>query len=137
MIRSAKEFVELRTSTNAQEYMRVATEDADLKVWLEVLRDFPEMRVWVVRNKTVPMEILERLVLHPDAEVRAAVATKNKLSGELMTALAADPDDSVRERIACNKNVRQDILRKLAQDPVVRVSSAAHERLRDSESDRR
>jgi hypothetical protein len=46
-----------------------------------------------------------------------------------MTALAADPDDSVRERIVYNKNVRQDILQTLAQDPVVRISSAARERL--------
>lgn len=137
MIRSAKEFVELRTSTNAQEYLRAATEDADPNVWLEVLRDFPEMSVWVVRNKTVPMEILQRLVFHPDAEVRAEVATKNKLSADLMNALAADPDDSVRERIVYNKNVRQDILRKLAQDPVVRISSAAHERLRVSEIDQK
>ena len=129
MIRSAKEFVELRTSTNAQEYMRAATEDADLNVWLEVLREFPEMSVWVARNKTVPMEILQRLVLDPDAEVRAAVATKNKLPADLMTALAADPDDSVREQIVYNKNVRQDILQTLAQDPVVRISSAARERL--------
>src|ERR1017187_6205118 len=106
MIRSAKEFVELRTSTNAQEYMRAATEDADLNVWLEVLREFPEMSVWVARNKTVPMEILQRLVLDPDAEVRAAVATKNKLPADLMTALAADPDDSVRERIVRSEERR-------------------------------
>ncbi len=82
------------------------------------------------------MAILKRLVLHPDAEVRAAVATKNKLPADLMTALAADPDDSVRERIVYNKNVRQDTLRKLAQDPVFRVSSAANERLRGGEIER-
>ena len=58
MMHSADEFVRLRQSDCQSEYLRAATDSATVDVWLDVIRRFPEMKVWVARNKTVPIEIL-------------------------------------------------------------------------------
>jgi hypothetical protein len=129
MINSAKEFVDLRTSEHPEEYLRAARESAPIEVWFEVVGKYPEMKEWVARNKTVPMEILELLAGDLDPRVRVAVAMKNKLSNELMRRLANDSDPSVRERIAYNKNAIDDVLHLLAQDTVASVSEAAHHQL--------
>src|SRR5581483_12198605 len=102
MIYSVREFLDLRNSDRQEDYLRAANEPAALEVWLEIVRDFPDMRAWVAHNKTVPAEILEILAKDPDATVRHAVAMKNKLSPELMMLLASDMDISVRQRIVYN-----------------------------------
>lgn len=86
------------------------------------------MKVWVVRNKTVPIEILQLLSTDPDPSVRAAVASKNCLPLKLMAQLAEDGDVTVRQGIAYNKNTDREILRKLSSDPSDLVSSPARER---------
>jgi hypothetical protein len=53
MIESAEQFVFLRTSEDIKLYQRAASEPATDEIWLEVIEKFSEMRVWVVRNKTV------------------------------------------------------------------------------------
>lgn len=111
MITTAKEFVALRTSAIREEHLRAATENAPLAVWLEVVSQYPDMKVWAVRNKTVPIEILESLSADRDPSVRVAVAMKNSLSEGLMLKLARDSDQSARERIAYNKNISEDALR--------------------------
>src|SRR5689334_1482095 len=95
MIRDAEEFVRLRLSEAPEEYLRAATESADLSVWQGVIAKFPEMKRWVVHNKTIPIEILHLLSEDPAPEVRAAIAMKNKLPSELMTTLARDRDEGV------------------------------------------
>jgi hypothetical protein len=129
MIRSAQEFVTLRTSQNPVDYLRAATESAPIQVWWQVIRDFPSMRTWVVHNKKVPMEILNSLARDSNGEVRFAVAMKNKLSEELMGLLAGDLDETVRERIAYNKKTPHQILEHLSHDPCERVSQIARTRL--------
>lgn len=129
MINSAKEFIDLRTSVRPDDYLRAARESAPLEVWFEVVEKHPEMKVWVARNKTVPMQILEQLAVDVDPRIRFAVAMKNKLSKGLMLALAKDSDSSVRERIAYNKNTTDDVLLLLQQDSVVSVSEAARQQL--------
>ena len=129
MIKTAEEFLDLRTSKRPEEYLRSVTEAAPFEVWCEVLNRFPEMKVWVARNKTVPMRILEQLALDSDTCVRDAVATKNKLSERLMLMLAKDPDPAVRTRIAYNKNASDEVLRILAQDADPSVSEAARGQL--------
>ena len=44
MITSAAEFLQLRTSEDPSEYRRAAHEDAPESVWVEIVRDLPEMR---------------------------------------------------------------------------------------------
>lgn len=129
MIKSAREFVELRMSSKQEDYLRAAADTAPLEVWMEIIRTFPDMKVWVVRNKTVPIEILALLASDPDSSVRSAVAMKNKLPQELMSLLAGDADESVRQRIAYNKNVDAVTLEKLSRDQSEMVSSSARERL--------
>ena len=96
---------------------------------VKVLRDFPEMKVWVVHNKTVPVEILRLLASDAAVEIRFQVATKNKLPTDLMELLANDSDESVRMRIAYNKNVAEKILEQLGGDPSPAVSAVARQRL--------
>ena len=103
MISTAEEFVRLRTSDNPQEYSRAASEHAERAVWLDIVGRFPEMRIWVAHNKTVPIEVLDVLAHDLDPAVRLAVAMKNKLSDDLFLLLASDIDDGVRQRISCNK----------------------------------
>ena len=88
MISTAEEFVRLRTSDNPQEYSRAASEHAERAVWLDIVGRFPEMRIWVAHNKTVPIEVLDVLAHDLDPAVRLAVAMKNKLSDDLFLLLA-------------------------------------------------
>jgi hypothetical protein len=90
MIKSAQEFVQLRTSTSQKDYLRAANDSAALEVWVEVVKTFPDLKVWVVHNKTVPVAILIDLASDNDPAVRRAVATKNKLPRDLMERLATD-----------------------------------------------
>ncbi len=78
MIATAEEFVALRLSTVPEEYRRAAHECAVDGVWAEVIERYPELRFWVVHNKTVPIHILEQLSRDEDSSVRDAVARKRK-----------------------------------------------------------
>jgi hypothetical protein len=134
MMRTAEEFVSLRRSARQQDYLRAATDSASTEVWLEVITRFPDLRVWVAHNKTVPIEVLSILARDADPDIRMAVALKNKLSEDLFSLLAADPNDSVRERIACNKKTPTEVLRRLANDTCELVSIQATEHVRKREA---
>jgi hypothetical protein len=129
MIVTAEEFVALRESSIQEEYLRAAHDNAPVAVWRDVIARFPNMRMWVALNKTVPTEILEVLARDTDPDVRRAVAMKNSLPVHLMVLLSRDQAECVRMRIACNKKVPIDVLRYLSADSSVDVSSAALERL--------
>jgi hypothetical protein len=129
MINSAKEFVDLRTSEHPDDYLRAARDSASLEVWLEVTEKYPAMKVWVARNKTVPMQILEQLSEDKDPCVRFEVATKNKIGEDLMLKLARDCDPTVRHRIACNKNASDEVLLLLTRDAETLVAEAACHKL--------
>ncbi|NNN20586.1 MAG: hypothetical protein HKL80_01105, partial [Acidimicrobiales bacterium] len=90
MIDSAEEFVRLRNSTDPAAYNRAAREEAPLQVWHDLIERFPEFKLWVANNKTVPMEILEILASDPDGTVRLMVAAKNKLTSDILEKLAFD-----------------------------------------------
>jgi len=129
MIDTAKEFVDLRSSERPEDYLRAANETAPLEVWTEVLSNYPEMKVWVARNKAVPIEVLEQLALDPDWRVRHAVAMKNKLAEALMLSLAKDANSAVRERIAHNKNASDHVLQRLTQDTEFSIAIIARQKL--------
>ena len=78
------EFIRLRYSDDPSEYRRAASEPAALEVWLEFIEQHPDSRVWVARNKTVPVEVLSILAGDPSPDVRFAVSTKKKLTPELL-----------------------------------------------------
>lgn len=125
MITSAEEFVRLRTSEDPAEYGRAASEEAALGTWLDVIARFPEMRSWVAHNKTVPLEVLERLVDDPDSLVRHTVATKRKLTPDLFYRLVLDEDETVRAALACNAKAPPTVLDRLRNDRSALVREAA------------
>jgi hypothetical protein len=125
MITSAEEFVRLRTSSQQEDYSRASTDDAPITVWHEVISLYPEMREWVAHNKTVPIEILEKLAYDPSASVRAAVAEKRRLSEKLFDLLSLDCEELVRLRLAYNKKTPRRVLERLAADFSPMVSNAA------------
>lgn len=115
MITSAGEFISLRDSDVKSEYDRSAIESASVAVWHEIIEKHPAYRRWVAHNKTIPIEILERLS-ECDAETRWFVAVKRKLSPALFEKLSRDIDPSVRGAIASNKKTPLSILRALSED---------------------
>ena len=106
MIESAQDFVRFRNSELAEEQHRATHDDAPVSVWRAVIEEFPDMREWVARNKTVPVEILDMLSRDPDSRVRHAVAMKRKIPEEMQLVLAGDSDESVRQRIASTRRRR-------------------------------
>jgi hypothetical protein len=76
VIESAEEFVRLRASTDPDEYLRAAHDEAADATWRDVITRFPDMRFWVAQNKTVPLSILHELRNDPDERVRSMVRAK-------------------------------------------------------------
>ena len=129
MIESAAEFVRLRSTADEGEYSRAAHDEAPIEVWREVIDRFPDMRVWVAHNKTVPIEILALLVQDPDSRVRWMIATKRKATSEMLHALAAGEDETVRARVAWNPSTERPLILQLVDDRSAVVRAAALDRL--------
>lgn len=102
MIASAEEFIRLRTSDLKEEQDRASRDMADTSIWMEVITKFPNYKVWVVHNKSIPIDILEILAQDRDAEVRAAVARKRKINDKIFSWLAVDTDENVKYALICN-----------------------------------
>lgn len=130
MINSAEEFVALRSSDAKSEYDRAAQDEASAEVWNEVIERYPEYRKWVAHNKTVPVEILAKLVEY-DAGVRVFVAMKRRLPGDLFERLSKDPEATVRQTIAANAKTPIEILRNLAMDEDEDVARIARHNVLD------
>ncbi len=128
MITSAAEFCRLRESTNPDDYARAAAEDAPIEVWREIISSRADMRVWVVLNKTVPLEILEELAGACDVEVRDAVARKRKITEAIAVRLAKDKDETVRAALARNPKISNSILAILSLDTSRLVQGALDDR---------
>jgi hypothetical protein len=129
MIESADDFVRLRNSSDPREYRRAAVEEASVEVWREVVDRYPEERVGVVQNKTVPLAVLEMLLDDPDTRVRFMVAMKRKLSPDLLERLAHDADESIRMRVAQHRNTSRGTLESLRRDPWSEVRVVVQDRL--------
>jgi hypothetical protein len=129
VIKSADEFYKLRTSENIEEYTRAATEEAPIEVWREIIEKYPEMKTWVIHNKTVPEEILKFLADDSDSSVRSRVADKRKCPKDILLKLAKDEKSSVRARVAFNSKATQEVLEILACDSCEDVAEAAKSRL--------
>ena len=129
MIESAEEFKRLRESEVIDEYTRATHDDASTKIWEDVLDKYPELAFWVAQNKTVPLEILEKLAVHTDPKVRDMVARKRKIPEALMLQLAKDEDESVRNALVNNGKVTEAVLRVLINDTWQVVRERASEKL--------
>jgi hypothetical protein len=114
MIESAEEFARLRRSEVPEEYNRANDESAPLSVWLDVLRDYPELRRYVAYNSTSPIAILKVLASDDDWLVRHAVARREDLDADMLRTLAHDQDEGVRARVCWNPSTPRDVLEYLA-----------------------
>lgn len=132
MIKSAEEFVALRSSDVKLEYDRAAQDEASLEVWNAVIEGYPEYRKWVAHNKTVPVEILAKLS-EDDTDVRVFVAMKRRLPRDLFERLSKDPEATVRQTIAANAKTPIEILRSLVTDEDEDVARIAKFNLRERE----
>ncbi|CNF73297.1 Uncharacterised protein [Yersinia similis] len=136
MIKTAEEFIRLRKSTIPEEYKRAATEEAPISVWIDIIDNYPEMRVWVARNKTIPEKVFFLLSKDNDPIVKSAIASKYPLSLALYESLSKDKEESVRVRLTYNKKLPLDILKYIMEDDpseFVRVEAASNYKRRTQE----
>ncbi len=133
MIPSAAEFIRLRSSDIKEDYDRAAHEEAPLDVWWELVREHPEMKRWVIHNKTVPLEILEAMSLDENSDVREDVARKRKLSFEIFDRLSRDPIPGVRYAVACNAKAPMEILKRMVNDEWALIVERVKARLGEGE----
>lgn len=124
MITSREEFVRLRDAND----LRASHDEAPEEVWMDIVRNCPEYRVWVAQNKTVPLSVLKRLAHDADPAVRHMVAMKRKCDHELFRLLAIDPDEAVRVRVALNPKTPAAVLVLMQSDPSSLVREALQKR---------
>ena len=110
-------------------YYRAVHDAAPLEIWLEVMKNYPDMKFWVAHNKTVPVEILKILATDDDVRVRAMVAQKRKLPERLQLKLAKDPDYSVRQSLVYNAKITKKTLDMLLQDPEQKIKKLAENKI--------
>lgn len=135
MIESAEQFVRLRSSEDKADTDLAVRGEASMDVWEEVIDRYPEMTFWVAQNKTVPIEILERLVEDPSPDVRLMVAMKGKATPSMLRALSTDGNDAVRAAVARHRRTPSSVLAELAgTDPWPEVRRIARERMASADA---
>ncbi|WP_149030664.1 hypothetical protein [Kitasatospora sp. MBT66] len=113
MIESADEFVRLRLGGDGADYQRIKRDEAPLEVWLEIARDYPDMRFWVAFNRTVPAEVLRLLGQDDDWRVRARIASRRDAPRDVLEILSSDTHDAVASSVAGNPETPDDALARL------------------------
>lgn len=116
MIKTADEFIALRQSDNLDERHRASHDNADINVWLDIIKNYPDFKTWVIHNKTIQIEILEILCEDKDPNVRSDVARKRKINDKIFNLLSVDPDENVRYALMCNTNLTLDKKQNIKMD---------------------
>ena len=129
MISSAEEFIKLRTSDIKEEQDRASLDSADNTTWLDIFHNYPDFRVWVVHNKTIPVEILEQLAEDENAEVRAAVARKRKINNRIFNLLSVDQDENVRYALLCNTKLQKEKKKLIKTDDSQWLKATLYEQM--------
>ena len=130
MITSKDEFLRLCSSQKPEEINKSLSDNAPLVIWLEVVEAYPERRIDVAQNITIPAEVMRILASCNDPLVRSLIAQKRRLIPDLFPLLARDSDETVRRSIAANKKTPFDILKLLTMDNIESVASVAEYNLR-------
>ena len=129
MIYTTEEFIRLRNSHIPSEYNRAGTDEAPLSVWLNLIENVHEMKVWVARNRSIPKEIIYILSNDDDPVVRDAIASKYPLDIEIYLRLSQDSDEGIRAKLTYNKALPISILKEMSEsDPSDFVRSQATDR---------
>jgi hypothetical protein len=76
-----------------------------------------------------PIDVIEKMLRHPQPHIRAAVAENQKVSDAMLWLLVKDEDPTVRYQLAENPHLPLDILRELCQDDNPYVSCRAEKTL--------
>lgn len=145
MITSAEEFLRLRSSDDLEEQDRASWEEADISVWYEVLKQYPDtgeqeapngpipegawIRKWVAHNKKLPEAIIRILAKDSSWRVRNTIAMKRKTPPDVLKDLSTDPDEGIRHSVAFNKKTPKYILESMLDDPWEEVVLTVKERL--------
>lgn len=129
MITSVEEFIKLRTGDKKEDQDRASLDSANNAVWLDIVQNHPEYRVWVVHNKTIPVDILELLAEDENAAVRAAVARKRKINDKIFNLLSVDKDENVRYALICNTKLQKEKKRLIQTDGSQWLKSTLDEQL--------
>lgn len=132
MIETADEFARLRNSDQIDEQTRATHDSADINVWLDVINKFPDLKTWIIHNKTIQIEILELLSTDKNSEVRSAVARKRKINDKIFQALSADHDENVRFALICNTNLSVDKIKTIKVDDSNWLTQQLTDRLKNA-----
>lgn len=131
MIESTEEFIKLCSSQVPEEINKTLSDNAELKTWIEVINMYPERRIDVAQNRTIPEEIMRTLACCDDSTVRSLIAQKRRLPPDLFPLLARDQDETVRRAIAANQKTPIEIVKELTEDTIESVASVAEYNLRE------
>lgn len=116
MITSAKDFIRLRESDYITEQFRASYEEANLKIWIEVIETYPDFKSWVIHNKTIQIEILELLSKDINPNIRSEVARKRKINEKIKTELSKDIDENVRLALISSTKLNLEELKQIKVD---------------------
>ncbi|MCF1750471.1 hypothetical protein [Mariniradius sediminis] len=134
MINSADEFVQLRQSEDINEQRRASNDSADIGVWHEIIQRFPDFKLWVVHNKTIPIEILTLLAKDKDPKIRIEVARKRKISDEIFSFLSEDEDENIRYSLMCNSKLSLDKKQTIKVDDSTWLTAKLEEMIKNAGS---
>ncbi|MFN9340176.1 MAG: hypothetical protein ACK6BZ_11875 [Candidatus Kapaibacterium sp.] len=116
MIKTVNEFIAFIQSDNTTDQFRARYDNADIKIWLEIIKNYPDFKTWVIHNKTVQIEILEILCADKDPNIRSDIAKKLKINDFIFNILSVDPDENVRYALMCNTVLSVDKIKKIKVD---------------------
>lgn len=145
MIKSAEEFLRLNSSDDREEQDRASCEKADISVWYEVLKQYPDtgeeetpngpipegiwIRRWVAHNTKIPEAIIRILAKDSSWRVRDTIAMKWHTPPDVLKDLSTDPGEGIRHSVAHNKKTPKYILESMLDDPWEEVVLTVKEKL--------
>lgn len=100
-------------------------------VWVVLVGDFPDLRLWAAHSRNAPEEIVRTLARDEDWQIRSRIAERRGLPRDLFESMAQDPFESVRKAIASNAKSPLEIVERLTRDPVDNVARVAAYNLRE------
>jgi hypothetical protein len=121
MSTSVDELLELIALGNTRTFRWSVAAEA---VWLELLRQRPDVAWEVAMNKRLPDEVQIALACHPDAHVRRGIAMHNRVSAAAIELLVSDADPTVRADAAKHR-IPEALLKRLARDEDENVRASA------------
>jgi hypothetical protein len=132
MIKTGDEFITLRQNENMDEQYRASHNTPDIKVWSEVIKNYPAFKTWVIHNKTIQIEILEILSADKDPNVRSDVARKRKINDIIFNTLSVDPDENVRYALMCNTNLSVDKIKTIKVDDSIWLTEQLADKIQNA-----